>query len=54
MDLAPDDFYLDPTFKRKLKGRRFKTVREPQMEVDIKLQWTSHNGLDHVFTQWEK
>jgi hypothetical protein len=32
-DLAPCDFYLFPKMKLKLKGRRFDTIEEIQVEL---------------------
>ena len=53
-DLAPCDFYLYPTAKKDLKGRRFGTLQEVLGAVQAILKRMSKNGFQHVFEKWQE
>jgi transposase len=49
-DLAPCDFALFPKLKKKLKGRRFETVRDTQ----VVLNSIKKNDFHGAFESWKK
>lgn len=53
-DLAPCDFWLFPTVKNALRGRKFSSNEELNAAVRVKLRDLCSNGLHHVFDAWMK
>ncbi|PNF25826.1 hypothetical protein B7P43_G11746 [Cryptotermes secundus] len=53
-DLAPCDFFLFPKMKIKLKGRRFDTVEEIQVETQTVLNTLTKKDFQDAFEKWQK
>ena len=53
-DLAPCDFYLYPTAKKQVKGRRFQTPEDAVTAVQGVLNSMSQNGFQDVFEKWQE
>jgi hypothetical protein len=53
-DLAARDFAFFPKLKIKLKGRRFETVSDIQMESQAVLDSNKENYFHGAFQAWEK
>jgi len=53
-DVAPCDFSLFPTIKKKLKGKRFATVEEVKTSSQEALSNIKLQQFQRCFTQWEK
>jgi len=53
-DLAPCDFFLFPTMKRTLKGKRFATVEVVKAALQEALNNIKLQQFQRCFTQWEK
>jgi len=53
-DLAPCDFFLFPTMKKTLKGKRFATVEEVKTASQEALNNIKLQQFQRCFTQWEK
>ena len=51
-DLAPCDFFLFPTLKRPLRGRRFSNDNELMQAVGDVTRDIEKDGLLHVFYKW--
>jgi len=53
-DLAPCDFFLFPTMRKTLKGKRFATVEEVNTASQKALNNIKLQQFQRCFTQWEK
>jgi len=53
-DLASADFFLFPTLKTTLKGRRFQTIEEIQQNVIRELRAITESAFQEAFKQWKK
>ena len=53
-DLAPSDFLLFPKLKMKLKGRRFHTVEEIQVESQAVLNTLGENDFQECLKNWQR
>jgi hypothetical protein len=53
-DLAPCDFFLFPTVKLKLQGRRFDTIEEIQAETQKVLDTLTENDFQEAFQKWRR
>ncbi|PNF35989.1 hypothetical protein B7P43_G02291 [Cryptotermes secundus] len=53
-DLAPCDFFLFPEMKIKLKGRRFDTAEEIQVETQTVLKTLTKKDFQDAFEKWQK
>jgi hypothetical protein len=53
-DLAPCDFFPFPKMKFKLKGRRFDTIEEIQVESQRLLATVSEKDLQEAFQKWRR
>jgi hypothetical protein len=53
-DLAPCDFAFFPTFKMKLKGRRFETLSDVQRKSQAALNTIKENDFHVAFEPWKK
>jgi hypothetical protein len=53
-DLAPCDVALFPKLKIKLKGQRFETVSDIQMESQVALDSSKENDSHSAFEVWKK
>lgn len=53
-DLAPNDFFLYPTAKKSLKGRRFPTSTAAVKALEAILKRISADGFEHVFIEWQR
>lgn len=53
-DLAPNDFFLYPTAKKDLKGRRFLDSATAVKALEAILKRISSDGFEHVFKAWQK
>ena len=53
-DLAPCDFWLFPTVKNSLRGRKFSSDEELNSAVRVKLRTLCSEGLYSVFDDWVK
>jgi len=53
-DLAPCDFFLFPTMKKAMKGKRFATVKEVKTASQEALNNIKLQQFQRCFTQWEK
>jgi hypothetical protein len=51
-DLAPSDFFIFPTMKLKLKGRRFDTIEEIQAELQRVLDTLTEKDFQEAFLKW--
>ncbi len=52
-DLAPNDFYLHPTAKKDLKGKRFSSADAAVKALEAILKRLSKPGFKHVFLDWQ-
>ena len=52
--LAPADFFLFPTLKTTLKGRRFQTTEEIQENAIRELRAITESAFQEAFQQWKK
>jgi len=53
-DLAPNDFFLFPELKMKLKGRIFQTLEEIQAESQAVLNTLQENDFQECFKNWQR
>ena len=53
-DLAPCDFFLFPTMKKTLKGKRFANVEKVKTASQEALNNIKLQQFQRCFTQWEK
>jgi len=53
-DLVPAEFFLFPTLKTTLKGRRFQTVKEIQENAARELRAIKEIAFQEAFKQWKK
>jgi len=53
-DLASNDFFLYPSVKKHLKGKRFANVTEALKSLEANLKRLSKNGFQHVFLEWQR
>ena len=53
-DLAPNDFWLFPRLKTKLKGTRFQSIEEIQQNATRELESISKLGFQSCFEQWQR
>jgi len=53
-DLAPCNFFLFPTMKKTLKGKRFATMEEVKTASQEALNIIKLQQFQRCFTQWEK
>jgi hypothetical protein len=53
-DVAPCDFTLFLKLKMKLKGQRFETLFDIQMESQVVLNSVKVNDFDGSFEAWKK
>jgi hypothetical protein len=53
-DLTPSDFSLFPKLKMKLKGRRFQTLEEIQLESQAVLNTLRENDFQECFKKWQR
>jgi hypothetical protein len=51
-DLAPSNFFPFPKMKVKLKGRRFHTVEEIQVETQTVLNTLTKKHFQDAFQKW--
>ena len=51
-DLAISDFFLFPTVKDHLRGRKFESREELGTAITEALRTVTHDGLQHVFRTW--
>jgi hypothetical protein len=52
-DLASCDFFLFPKMKLKLKGRRFKSIKEIQAESQDMMKMLTQNDFRRCFRSWK-
>jgi len=53
-DLAPNDFFLFPKLKMKLKGRKFQTLEEIQAESQAVLNTLRVKVFQECFKSWQR
>uniref|UniRef100_A0A1B6MR58 Tc1-like transposase DDE domain-containing protein n=1 Tax=Graphocephala atropunctata TaxID=36148 RepID=A0A1B6MR58_9HEMI len=53
-DLAPCDFFLFPTAKKELKGRRFDSEQDAVKALKAILKNMSKDGFSNVFQAWQR
>ena len=53
-DLTPCDFFLFPKMKLKLKGRRFDTIMEIQVEMQKVLHTLTEKEFQEAFQKWRR
>jgi len=53
-DLAPSDFFLSPKLKVKLKGQRFQTLEEIQVESQAVLNTLRQNDFQECLKNWQR
>jgi hypothetical protein len=53
-NLAPCDFFLFPKMKLKLKGRRFDTTEEIQVESQRVLDTVAEKDFQEAFQKWRR
>ena len=51
-DLAPNDMFLFPKLKMKLKGRRMQTLEEIQADSQAVLNTLRENDFQECFKHW--
>ena len=51
-DLAPCNFFLFPSLKSELHGKRFDDEDELRMAVQSQLKQLAADGFQHVFDSW--
>ena len=51
-DFAISDFFLFPTVKDHLRGRKFESREELGTAITEALRTVTHDGLQHVFCTW--
>ena len=53
MDLAPSDFWLFPTLKMGLKGKRFATLEDTKSNATAELRKIPKEAFRRCFQQWQ-
>jgi hypothetical protein len=51
-DLAPSDFWLFPTLKMSLRGRRFATVKDFKENADARLRAIKKEDFHQCYNNW--